>query len=411
MRVMLVTAAYKGHFNGFVAAAEELIAAGAEIVWVCTGIAADPSTRPQLEAVAARLGLRHIILDDWWTRASSEIIFQKQLNDAETRLTRIENFLLGADRGVERLVAIMRESSPAVVITDPMLYPAVIASELEGIPYVCVHTSLTAIAPDSVRCERARVEERVREKRADYFRRHGVEPPRVRRLLTLSPFLNTAWTTEEVLGRLATIPERTALVGPTFPRGPRADEPDFPWQLLREDRPRVYISFGTIYANRAPLLLAFAAAAVECGAQAIVSSSNATVREQAPRSPDCLVVPYAPQRELLSRVNVFVTHGGASSFMEGILAGVPQLVVPLGSDQPIQAWFARQARLGLDCPPEQVDARRAQELLAQLLKPPAEMTQAIAAATRSYRENPGARRLAREVMAGLHLTPHRGASS
>lgn len=45
------------------------------------------------------------------------------------------------------------------------------------------------------------------------------------------------------------------------------------------------------------------------------------------------VVPYTPLSDLLPRASAFVHHGGIGSVSQGLLAGVPQLIMPLAHDQ------------------------------------------------------------------------------
>jgi hypothetical protein len=62
---------------------------------------------------------------------------------------------------------------------------------------------------------------------------------------------------------------------------------------------------------------------------------------------NCQIYRYAPQRTLLEHADVFVTHGGANSFMEAIAAGVPMLLSPMCNDQFHQAYFAERSGIGL----------------------------------------------------------------
>jgi MGT family glycosyltransferase len=58
-----------------------------------------------------------------------------------------------------------------------------------------------------------------------------------------------------------------------------------------------------------------------------------------------LVVKYAPQLELLEVASGVITHGGANTVFETLMAGKPMLLIPLAYDQPAMA--ARLARLGI----------------------------------------------------------------
>jgi len=60
-----------------------------------------------------------------------------------------------------------------------------------------------------------------------------------------------------------------------------------------------------------------------------------------------------PQRMLLDRTKVFITHGGLGSIKEAILAGVPMVVLPASHDQPFNAMRIRHHGLGEAVFPEQ----------------------------------------------------------
>jgi MGT family glycosyltransferase len=53
--------------------------------------------------------------------------------------------------------------------------------------------------------------------------------------------------------------------------------------------------------------------------------------------PNIQLVRRAPQPWLLPHCAAFVTHGGANSVREALVAGTPLVVVPLGFDQPYHA--------------------------------------------------------------------------
>jgi UDP:flavonoid glycosyltransferase YjiC (YdhE family) len=62
-------------------------------------------------------------------------------------------------------------------------------------------------------------------------------------------------------------------------------------------------------------------------------------------SDDILAVPSAPHDWLFRRVAAVVHHGGAGTTGAGLRAGVPNVVVPFGVDQPF--WGSRVHALGV----------------------------------------------------------------
>ena len=93
---------------------------------------------------------------------------------------------------------------------------------------------------------------------------------------------------------------------------------------------------------------AFFAAAVEaCGllGRRGVLLSRHTEHLPARLSPDVIHVPYAPFSRILPRAAAVVHHGGIGSTAQGMACGVPQLLMPMGFDQPDNA--SRVKRLGI----------------------------------------------------------------
>lgn len=149
-----------------------------------------------------------------------------------------------------------------------------------------------------------------------------------------------------------TLPECFLFTGP-FSRPP--DEVPFPWERL-DDRPLVYVSFGTAQNRRRELLEAVVRGTRGLGVQTVVSSGGAEALEF---PEDVLALPYVPQRKLLERAAVTVTHAGMNSTLEALVAGVPMLAVPLAHDQPGVAarivWSGTGLKLAPgDCHPQAV---------------------------------------------------------
>jgi MGT family glycosyltransferase len=64
------------------------------------------------------------------------------------------------------------------------------------------------------------------------------------------------------------------------------------------------------------------------------------------------VFDWVPHRELLPATNVVVTHGGLSTVMAALAAGVPMVCMPMGRDQPLNAERVAALGLGVDLSPE-----------------------------------------------------------
>jgi MGT family glycosyltransferase len=175
--------------------------------------------------------------------------------------------------------------------------------------------------------------------------------------------------------------------------GPRPVAPEFPWQWLG-GRPLVLISMGTIHTEQPGFYRACFEGLADLPCCCVLATRGAV-----PGTPpdNFLVAEYVPQLELLQRASLFVTHAGSNSAHEALLAGVPMLAYPQGSDQ--FAHTARLVELGAALRlPAGTDASTLRALAVQILKEP-EFARRARALGDSLREAGGAARAADALMA------------
>jgi UDP:flavonoid glycosyltransferase YjiC (YdhE family) len=249
-----------------------------------------------------------------------------------------------AEEQIEPLRKVIRNFQPDVVVVDPMIYAAIIAAHEEELPWVALSNSLNPVLDESVHSELIDTLSWLAPERARFFNRHGLNQ-RFSGCDAISPWLTVAFATEEFIGRAAS---GIRMVGPSFPPGSRGDEAQFQWNRLRNDVPKVYLSFGSQLYHQPGLFRRVIEATGGLGVQLVIAA------QQLYDSPDLGALPehvlacgYAPQLSLLPRVNVFVTHGGANSVMEALRFGVPLLVSPVCNDQFHQAHYVRQSGVGM----------------------------------------------------------------
>jgi len=266
------------------------------------------------------------------------------IQDAERLAAWVGQLLLdGLDAQVEQLRSWYREAAIDLVVVDPLYYAASLAAEAAGLPWAAVSNSLNPVLPaalDSDLLRTARALPRPPGKYAGCDR--------------LSPHLNIAFTTEALCGPV----DGVHLVGPSFPLRVRGDEVAF--APLAGDRPIIYASFGSQIYHWPELFEKLAAA--NPGAELVLS-----VGDLPGPFPGCSVYRYAPQLALLKMARVFVTHGGANSFMEAIAANVPMLLSPMCNDQFHQGYFAERSQIGVVGDLRKLSVVELREVLASLL--------------------------------------------
>jgi UDP:flavonoid glycosyltransferase YjiC (YdhE family) len=162
----------------------------------------------------------------------------------------------------------------------------------------------------------------------------------------------------------ADAPEGMRLCG--FPPSPEGELPPEVQSWLDEGPPPLVITLGSIAQNMggAGFWTEAVAMARAMDLRAVLLHGEAEV----PTGPDLLPLPYAAHGPLFPQAAAIVHHGGIGTTAEAIRSGRPQLVVPVGDDQPDNA--ARLERLGLAAtvPLKRFDAVKGGAALLALLE-------------------------------------------
>ena len=104
--------------------------------------------------------------------------------------------------------------------------------------------------------------------------------------------------------------------------------------------------------------------------QLVLSLGRADAVPDFPVADNVVVVPYAPQLQLLDKATMVITHAGMNTTLEGIRRGLPLLAIPVTNDQPGVARRLEWLGLGEVILPSQVTAPRLRALLEKILTTP-----------------------------------------
>jgi zeaxanthin glucosyltransferase len=144
-------------------------------------------------------------------------------------------------------------------------------------------------------------------------------------------------------------------------------EPAFPWAKL-DARPLVYASLGTLQNSRFPVFRCFAEACVKLDVQLVMSHGGGLTREEvAALPPGPVVVSYAPQRELISRAALTLTHAGLNTVLDSLSYGVPVVAVPITYEQPAIAERLRFTGAGESIALAALDSTRLREMISKVM--------------------------------------------
>jgi zeaxanthin glucosyltransferase len=129
-------------------------------------------------------------------------------------------------------------------------------------------------------------------------------------------------------------PKRFYHTGP-FHDGIGRTKIDFPWERLTGE-PLIYASMGTILNGNLDVFQTMVTALAKYDDLQLVLSVGDQVDPQRivslPRN--AIVVPRAPQLDLLKLASVCITHAGLNTVLESLAQGVPQVAIPVTFDQP-----------------------------------------------------------------------------
>jgi MGT family glycosyltransferase len=169
-----------------------------------------------------------------------------------------------------------------------------------------------------------------------------------------------------------------------------------------DKRPLLYISLGTAFNNQ----LDFYQMCFDAFAQSrwqVVLSFGTHVDPTALKEPPAnfLIAPHVPQLELLSRANIFISHGGMNSVMESLWSGVPLVVVPQILEQELNGRRAQELGLGLLLEKETLTPEKLRTAVEQLTDDP-DLHARIQKMQEEMRQSGGYQRAVDEITRYMH---------
>jgi MGT family glycosyltransferase len=202
-----------------------------------------------------------------------------------------------------------------------------------------------------------------------------------------SPWLNLVMSHEAIEAPRSGLGPSTFYVGPCFSTRRGTDTEGFPFDKLRADAFKVYVSLGTVFNDKPEVFRTLLRGLDAPGLQVVVSAGAAyPALASKPLPPHVLLFRRVPQVDLLPRMDLVISHGGNNSTNETLAAGKPLLVVPVGGEQ-------------------HDNARRVEYLGAGLFQPMKGMTEAsIRRAVARLRAEPGFREKAEALRQQLENT-------
>jgi UDP:flavonoid glycosyltransferase YjiC (YdhE family) len=243
---------------------------------------------------------------------------------------------------VDEVVRLATDWRPELIIRGPLEGAGGIAAAVLGVPAV-VH----GIGPG----QDLALTDGVAERLIETYQRFGAEPGPTAAFLDISP---PSLRAPDGAG----LPLRYV----PFNGGGVLD----PWLTTPRTRQRITVTFGTVVPMTAGVgaLERLTRAAAEVDAEFVFALGGADPAALGELPPNVRVVGWVPLNALLAGSDAVVHHGGAGTTMTALAAGVPQLVLPQGADQFLNAEVVARAGVGEVVTAQDLDAARLTALLA-----------------------------------------------
>lgn len=144
------------------------------------------------------------------------------------------------------------------------------------------------------------------------------------------------------------------------------------WAMRKPTRPRICLTLGTV----APLLpgggglgmLIEALGGLD--ADVVLADDETDLSTLAPLPDNVRPAGFVPLSDILPHCSVVVHHGGSGTTAAALHYGVPQLIVPGGSDNELCAERVVKRKVGLSADPSVLDPATVRELTMRLLDDP-----------------------------------------
>lgn len=157
-------------------------------------------------------------------------------------------------------------------------------------------------------------------------------------------------------------------------------EPPPEWLTQLPDRPRVYVTLGTIF-NDLPRLRLLLDALADLDLNVVVTiGRDRNPEDLMPCPANSVVRQFVPQDLLPPHMQATVTRAGSGSMLAALAHGVPMVMLPRGADQLENADACRDLGISVVLRPEELTADRVRTDLTAILSQAAYVHNATAVA-------------------------------
>ncbi len=370
---LFTSAPLAGHLDwgGYLLTARALIERGHTVLWASEPRIASPVDRAQVPF--------HPVERIGWKWPPEPLPRAGLEQHPSLRFRRAMDAWLTVDLvepAVRELVALGREFKPDVIVGEPFVTAAALAAEALDVPYVQAGYPAAPLQWDGLtEAERAAAKEGSErwQRMLATFNLQGRNWPGGLSLWPQSPNLHVSyWSREWYAGEPEILPQ-TRFVGGL--QQPPHGQPPAWFDQLPSTSPLVLVTLGSTFTDDVNFFVGAARAATLVGAFVIVAFGESELAPDlkdklASRLPRCIAVPSVDYAHLFPRLSAVIHHGGVGTTHAAVLYGLPQVIVPHGGDQGLQAIRADASGVGIHVPASQAGVGRSRQALETVLFDP-----------------------------------------
>lgn len=313
-----------GHVNPIAAVASALADRGHEVAWAGSELFLRPLVGPDATVYPTGLRLyRGAMRDRGLTAAKSRW---------QGYVAPVTRFMLPA------VEAAIDAYQPDMLLVDQHAIAGALAAHRHGLPWA-------TLAPTSMELgdpyrDLPTVKAWIRDQIAAMWTNAGMagSPPHD---LRYSPHLVLAFTCPMLAGPP---PPGVEMVGAALARRPAVG---FPWDRFDSAKRHLLVTVGTLSTDVAEDFFRRTTAALRPLADRVQPILVAPADLIADPPAGAIITSHVPMLDLLPRLDAVLTHGGLNTVCEALAHGVPLIVAPIKSDQPINATQVAAAGAGI----------------------------------------------------------------
>ncbi|MET1038691.1 MAG: glycosyltransferase [Aeromicrobium sp.] len=142
-------------------------------------------------------------------------------------------------------------------------------------------------------------------------------------------------------------------------------------EVLAADGPVAYFTLGTIKnADATDFTTGLRALAEFDGTVVATTGRPVDPGELGPLPANAIVADFLPQRAVLERADLLVSHSGSGTMLGGLAHGIPQVALPRGTDQPQNAELMARAGAGVVVAPDEYAVESISAAVATVTRDP-----------------------------------------